>query len=42
MLSLLISISEQPGNDIDVYVQSLLDDLDKLWKDNLKVFDVCL
>jgi Transposase family tnp2 len=42
MLSLLILIPKQPGNDIDVYVQPLLEDLGKLWKDNLKVFDVYL
>jgi Transposase family tnp2 len=38
MLSLLISGPKQLGNDIDMYLQPLLKDLDKLWKDGLKVF----
>ncbi|XP_074323114.1 uncharacterized protein LOC141660053 [Apium graveolens] len=31
MLSLLISGPNQPGNDIDVYLQPLIEDLQKLW-----------
>jgi Transposase family tnp2 len=42
MLSLLISGSKQPGNDIDVYLAPLLEDLNKLWKDGVRIFDVYL
>ncbi|XP_074323274.1 uncharacterized protein LOC141660210 [Apium graveolens] len=31
MLSLLISGPNQPGNDIDIYLQPLIEDLQKLW-----------
>ncbi|XP_074374165.1 uncharacterized protein LOC141714550 [Apium graveolens] len=31
MLSILISGPHEPGNDIDVYLESLIDDLKKLW-----------
>ncbi|XP_004293088.1 PREDICTED: uncharacterized protein LOC101311358 [Fragaria vesca subsp. vesca] len=31
MLTLLISGPKQPGNDIDVYLQPLIDDLKKMW-----------
>lgn len=39
MLSLLISGPKQPGNDIDVYLAPLLDDLKLLWTKGVKVFD---
>jgi Transposase family tnp2 len=42
MLSLLISGPKQPGNDIDVYLTPLLEDLNKLWKDGVRIFDVYL
>jgi Transposase family tnp2 len=38
----LISGPKQSGNYRDVYLQSLLEDLGKLWKDGLKVFDAYL
>ena len=31
MLSMLISRPKKPGNDIDVYLEPLIDDLKKLW-----------
>jgi Transposase family tnp2 len=42
MLSLLISGPKQPGNDIDVYLAPLLEDLNKLWKDGVRIFDAYL
>ena len=39
MLSLLISGPKQPGNDIDVYLEPLLDDLRLLWDSGIEVFD---
>lgn len=39
MLTLLISGPKQPGNDIDVYLQPLIDDLKKLWSGVEGVFD---
>jgi Transposase family tnp2 len=41
-LSLLISGPKQPGNDIDVYLAPLLEDLNKLWKDGVRIFDTYL
>jgi Transposase family tnp2 len=38
-LSLPISDPKQPGNDIDVYLAPLLEDLNKLWKDGVIIFD---
>ncbi|XP_074305244.1 uncharacterized protein LOC141640293 [Silene latifolia] len=40
MLSLLISGPKEPGNDIDVYLAPLLDDLRTLWDEGIEVFDV--
>jgi Transposase family tnp2 len=42
MLSLLISGLKQPRNDIDVYLAPLLEDLNKLWKDGVRIFDAYL
>jgi Transposase family tnp2 len=42
MLSLLILGPKQPGNDIDVYLAPLLEDLNKLWKDGVRIFDAYL
>ena len=40
MLSLLISGPSAPGNDIDVYLQPLIDELKILWADGVTAFDV--
>ena len=39
MLSLLISGPRQPGNDIDVYLAPLLDDLKMLWEEGVESYD---
>ncbi|KAL6213505.1 hypothetical protein ACLB2K_012952 [Fragaria x ananassa] len=39
MLTLLISGPKQPGNDIDVYLQPLIDDLKLLWNGVEEVYD---
>jgi len=39
MLSLLISGPKQPGNDIDVYLAPLIDDLRLMWEEGVQVFD---
>ncbi|GJW55620.1 uncharacterized protein Tco_0099705 [Tanacetum coccineum] len=39
MMSLLIQGPKQPGNDIDVYLKPLIDDLIKLWEPGVKVYD---
>ncbi|XP_074301607.1 uncharacterized protein LOC141633009 [Silene latifolia] len=39
MLTLLISGPKQPGNDIDVYLAPLIEDLKLLWNDGVEVFD---
>ncbi|XP_074283081.1 uncharacterized protein LOC141607631 [Silene latifolia] len=39
MLSLLISGPKQPGNDIDVYLEPLIDDLKLLWDEGVEVYD---
>ncbi|KAL6227695.1 hypothetical protein ACLB2K_001652 [Fragaria x ananassa] len=39
MLTLLISGPKQPGNDIDVYLQPLVDDLKVLWDGIERVYD---
>ncbi|XP_021755964.1 uncharacterized protein LOC110721140 [Chenopodium quinoa] len=38
-LSLLIQGPKQPGNDIDVYLTPLIDDLIMLWEEGVEVFD---
>ena len=38
MLSLLISGPRQPGNDIDVYLAPLLDDLKMLWEEGVESY----
>jgi len=38
MLSMMISGPRQPGNDIDVYLSPLIEDLRLLWNDSVKVF----
>lgn len=42
MLSLLISGPNQPGNDIDVYLAPLVEDLKLMWDDGVEVFDAHL
>ncbi|CAM8982817.1 unnamed protein product [Rhodiola kirilowii] len=39
ILSLLISGPKQPGNDIDVYLAPLIDDLKLLWNEGVRTFD---
>ena len=39
MFSIRISGLRQPGNDTDVYLSSLIEDLTKLWDEGVSVFD---
>ncbi|KAK9289285.1 hypothetical protein L1049_017761 [Liquidambar formosana] len=39
MLTLLIPGPKQPGNDIDVYLQPLVEDLKELWSNGVRVYD---
>ncbi|CAM8999795.1 unnamed protein product [Rhodiola kirilowii] len=39
LLSLLISGPRQPGNDIDVYLAPLIDDLKLLWDEGVHIYD---
>src|SRR3954469_3833529 len=39
MLSMMISGPKQPGNDIDVYLSPLIEDLRMLWEEGVDVFD---
>jgi hypothetical protein len=39
MLSMMISGPRQPGNDIDVYLSPLIEDLRMLWEEGVDVFD---
>ena len=39
MVSLLISGPKQPGNDIDVYLAPLIDELKLLWENGVQAFD---
>src|ERR1044072_5923977 len=39
MLSMLISGPQQPGNDIDIYMAPLIEDLKKLWEVGVEVYD---
>ena len=41
MISLLISGPRQPGNDIDVYLAPIIEDLKIMWKEWVEVFDAC-
>ena len=38
-MPLLISGPKQPGNDIDVYLAPLIEELDILWKDGVELYD---
>ncbi|XP_028208335.1 uncharacterized protein LOC114391537 [Glycine soja] len=39
LLSMMIAGPKQPGNDIDVYLAPLIEDLTKLWVDGVEVYD---
>ncbi|GJX10989.1 putative polyprotein, partial [Tanacetum coccineum] len=39
MMSLLIQGPKQPGNDIDVYLEPLIEDMKKLWDSGVEVYD---
>ncbi|CAO2827403.1 unnamed protein product [Amaranthus hypochondriacus] len=39
MLSMLISGPRQPGNDIDIYLAPLIEDLKMVWESGVEVFD---
>lgn len=39
MLTLLILGPKQPGNDIDVYLEPLVDDLKELWDNGVEIYD---
>ena len=39
MLSMMIVGPRQPGNDIDVYLTPLIEDLKKLWVAGVDVYD---
>ena len=39
MMPLLIPGPRQPGNDIDVYLQPLMDDLVTMWNDGVEVWN---
>ncbi|XP_071708619.1 uncharacterized protein [Rutidosis leptorrhynchoides] len=39
MMSLLIQGPKQPGNDIDVYLQPLVDDMMELWSTGIHIYD---
>src|ERR1051325_4571069 len=39
MLSMLIYGPKQPGNDIDVYLKPLIEDLKILWENGVEVYD---
>ena len=39
MLCMMIAGPRQSGNDIDVYLTPLIEDLRKLWEDEVDVFD---
>src|SRR5664279_2243993 len=39
MMSMLIQGPKQPGNDIDIYLKLLVDELQTLWKEGVLVYD---
>jgi len=39
MLSMMIFGPKQPGNDIDVYLSPLIEDLKLMWDQGVEVFD---
>jgi hypothetical protein len=42
LLTMLISGLRQPGNDIDVFLEPLMEDMQKLWVEGVKVMDASL
>jgi hypothetical protein len=42
LLTMIISRSKQPGNDVDVFLEPLMEDLKILWEDGVKMMDVSL
>ena len=38
-MSLMIQGPKQPDNDINIYLKPLVDDILKLWKDGVKIWD---
>jgi hypothetical protein len=41
MLTMLISGPKQPGNDIDIYLAPLIEDLKFMWETGVEVYDEC-
>jgi hypothetical protein len=39
MMPLLISGPKQPGNDVDVFLAPLIEELSKMWRDGVRVYD---
>ena len=39
MLSLLIPGPYQPGNEIDIYLKPLVDELKELWEEGVETYD---
>ena len=39
MMPLLISGPKQPGNDIDVFLAPLIEELQRLWSEGIRVWD---
>ena len=39
MLSLLILGPDQPGNEIDIYLKPLVDELKELWEEGVETYD---
>ena len=39
MLSLLIPGPHQPGNEIDIYLKPLVDELKELWEKGVETYD---
>ena len=39
MLSLLIPDPYQPGNEIDIYLKPLVDELKELWEEGVEIYD---
>jgi Transposase family tnp2 len=40
MMSLMISGPKQPGNDIDVFLAPLIEELKSLWEKGARVWDI--
>jgi hypothetical protein len=42
LLTMLISGLRQPGNDIDVFLEPLMEDMQKLWEEGVQMMDASL